>query len=87
MGTKNVNKQLETVISAFPVQFTDEITYDLLNDEIDVVYNEKEKSEKSSGTEDPSRRADKNVFKNLVQSFLLRLCNHRSGKAHLRGFC
>ena len=44
MGTKNVNKQLETVISAFPVQFTDEITYDLLNDEIDVVYNEKEKS-------------------------------------------
>ena len=37
MGTKNVNKQLETVISAFPVQFTDEITYDLLNDEIDVV--------------------------------------------------
>ena len=46
MGTKNVNKQLETVVNAFPVQFTEEITYDLLHNDIEVVYNEKEKSRK-----------------------------------------
>lgn len=44
MGTKNVNKQLETVFNAFPVKFTEEITYSLLSDNIEVVYNEKEKS-------------------------------------------
>ena len=46
MGTKNVNKQLETVLSAFPMRFTEEITYELLNDDIEVVYIEKEKSRK-----------------------------------------
>lgn len=44
MGTKNVNKQLETVLNAFPVKFTEEITYSLLSDDIEVVYNEKAKS-------------------------------------------
>lgn len=44
MGTKNVNKQLETVFNAFPVKFTEEITYNLLSDDVEVVYNEKEKS-------------------------------------------
>lgn len=46
MGTKNVNKQLETVLNAFPMQFTEDITYELLNDDIEVVYIEKEKSRK-----------------------------------------
>lgn len=44
MGTKNVNKQLETVLNAFPIQFAEDIVYKLLNDYVDVVYNEKEKS-------------------------------------------
>lgn len=46
MRTKNVHKQLETVLNAFPMQFTEDITYELLNDDIEVVYTEKEKSRK-----------------------------------------
>lgn len=46
MGTKNVNKQLETIIGTFPIQFSESVSYDLLNDDIEVIYNEKEKSRK-----------------------------------------
>ena len=46
MGTKNVNKQLETIINTFPIQFSESVAYDLLNDDIEVIYNEKEKSRK-----------------------------------------
>lgn len=44
MGTKNVNKQLTTVLNAFPIQFTEDIVYELFNYDVDVVYNQKEKS-------------------------------------------
>ena len=46
MGTKNVNKQLETIINSFPVKFSEDVVYNLLNKNIEVVYNEKIKIEK-----------------------------------------
>lgn len=46
MGTKNVNKQLETIRNSFPVKFSEDVVYNLLNKNIEVVYNEKLKSRK-----------------------------------------
>ena len=46
MGTKNVNKQIEVILNSFPVKFSETITYNLLNNDIEVIYNEKEKSRK-----------------------------------------
>ena len=46
MGTKNVNKQLEAIRNSFPVKFSEDVVYNLLNESIEVVYNEKLKSRK-----------------------------------------
>jgi len=46
MGTKNVEKQLEIILSKFPMKFSEEVTLDLLNNNIDVCYIEKMKCRK-----------------------------------------
>lgn len=46
MGTKNVNQQLEVILNSFPVKFSETVTYNLLNDDIEVIYNENVKSRK-----------------------------------------
>ena len=46
MRVKNIDKQKNIILDTFPVQFSENIIYNLLSNNIDVIYNEKERSRK-----------------------------------------
>lgn len=46
MRVKNIDKQKKIILDTFPVQFSENIIYNLLSNNIDVIYNEKERSRK-----------------------------------------
>ena len=46
MGTKDVDKQIKTIKNKCPLRFSESVTYDFFNENIDVVYNKNQKSRK-----------------------------------------